>query len=295
MFLINYLKRYTIKGIIFKFKELILFFLTKIGIYSFQFAKTEWKRLPFDNFGYFKANEILNYSDNKLIEFVKSFEEQRYNKNNWRNYNNLWRENLGLDSTSDKIIFDYGCGFGIESLQFAKNNNSIILGDINNESLNIASKILNTYNFEPIDKVLINNRYPFFDLTTKIDIFYSNGVLHHTPYIKEILTNAIQVMKPNGEIRLLLYTDKMWTGLTDTPPPPNDYHIQNHEKYWLFLRGADLVGQYADFYSEEKLKHQLGNNFKIKEFSYICGPRINNKNGNNLEGCYCTVIIKPKC
>ena len=83
----------------------------------------------------------------------------------------------------------------------------------------------------------------------------------------------------------------MWTALTDSPPPPIDYNVQRHKKYWSFLRGADLVGQYADFYSQEKLEYKLGSRFKIINYNYICGPR-KSRNGSNYKGCFCTVIIK---
>ena len=169
----------------------------------------------------------------------------------------------------------------------------MILGDINNDSLLIASKILNVHNYEYIQKILLNTHHPFFNINTKIDIFYSNGVLHHTPFIKEILIEALNILTPDGEIRLLLYSDKMWSAITNKPMPPIDYNIQKHEDYWLFLRTADLVGQYVDFYSEEKLIDKLGNKFKVIKFDYICGSRIIKSNSNNLKDCFCTVIIKP--
>ena len=75
-----------------------------------------------------------------MADFVIKFEEQRYNINKWRNYKNKWRDNLGLDTTSNKLILDYGCGFGIESLQFAKNKNSVILADINLNNIIAATK-----------------------------------------------------------------------------------------------------------------------------------------------------------
>ena len=291
--LLKFFKRYTFKGVLFKFKEYTLRFLSILGVYSFSISKKEWEKLPFDDIGYIDASDVLNYSKSNLIAFIQKFEDTRYNENNWRNYKNLWRESLGLDKTKNKIIFDYGCGFGIESLQFAKNENKLILGDINLKSIDVASKILETYNFYPIEKVQIRNQYPFYELNHKIDILYSNGVLHHTPNIKEILIYSLKFLKNNGEIRLLLYSDKMWTAITNAPVPKKNFNIRRHNKYWSFVRGADLVGQYANFYSEEKLKYIIGNDFRIDNYQYICGPREFKENGNNLENCYCTVIIKP--
>ena len=287
----KYFKRFTTKGILFKIKEYYLILLNKIGLYSWQSAKIEWKKLPFDDYGYLDATDIIKFKEKEMADFVIKFEEQRYNINKWRNYKNQWRDNLGLDTTSNKLILDYGCGFGIESLQFAKNKNSVILADINLNNIIAATKILNAYNFHPIENILIRRGYPYYETSKKIDIFYSNGVLHHTPHIKEILTRTIKILNQDGEIRLLLYSDKMWSALTETLPPSPDFDIRKHNKYWDFVRGADLVGQYSDFYSEEKLKYRIGCNFIIESFEYICGPR-NTKHGKSLEGCYCTVIIK---
>ena len=108
----------------------------------------------------------------------------------------------------------------------------------------------------------------------KIDIFYSNGVLHHTPHIKEILTRTIKILNQDGEIRLLLYSDKMWSALTETLPPSPDFDIRKHNKYWDFVRGADLVGQYADFYSEEKIFPMAGGRGIGDMHHALCGSFI---------------------
>ena len=79
--------------------------------FDFQKAVRSWSNPPFDNIGYFSSKEILKFKKETIVEFVKLFEENRYNTKGWRNHNNLWRSSLGLDKTKGKTIIDFGCGF----------------------------------------------------------------------------------------------------------------------------------------------------------------------------------------
>ena len=138
------------------------------------------------------------------------------------------------------------------------------------------------------NKIKISNEFPFFEYNGKIDIFYSNGVLHHTPKIAEILSRVSKILKEDGEIRLMLYSEKAYTIYADSKLPPIEEDIRESKYFDKFVKAMDNVGSYADWYSEDKIKYLLDkinkmseNQLKLVSYKYICD---NDR--------YCVVILK---
>jgi SAM-dependent methyltransferase len=240
--------------------------------YSFQDATREWARVPVDNIAYADPNQLKSMPDDQFKELAKRFEENRYSLTGWRNHQNKWREYLGLDNTTNKTVLDFGCGFGMESLQFVKAGNRVILADINRSSLETATKCLGVHGFKPLQAVLVTGEEPFFDLADQnfsCDIFYSNGVLHHTPKFRDILKRACKNLTDDGEIRLMLYSDVGWVIATDEQLPEVHEDVSKHPQFWRFVRFFDEVGTYADWYNREKLEHVVGDFLKVEFCEYI--------------------------
>lgn len=229
-----------------------------------------WHSIPADDIGYLDPKEFLTWTDDKVREFVAKFEATRYGKE--RNWNNLWRSTLGLDTTHGKRVLDYGCGFGIEALQFAKSGNQVELMDIWPDSVAAAARVLEVSGYKPTHLQ-----------RGEVDVFYSNGCLHHCPDIREKLQWAADMLAPGGEIRLLLYSDKAWTVKTATELPPILEDVSTHPAFWRFVRAMDAVGEYADWFSRKKLEFIVGNFLEIVNYDYI-----------TEQGIFCTVTLKPR-
>lgn len=256
--------------------------------YNFQKQIAEWSSPPVDDIGYIPSKEILNKSKKIIKEFVREFENTRYSLSGWRNKGNKWRKYLGLDDTYGKNIIDFGCGYGIEALQFLKNGNKVSIADISEDNLNASEKIIKTMGYNIFNKIKVSNEFPFFEYNGKIDIFYSNGVLHHTPKIAEILSRVSKILKEDGEIRLMLYSEKAYTIYADSKLPPIEEDIRESKYFDKFVKAMDNVGSYADWYSEDKIKYLLDkinkmseNQLKLVSYKYICD---NDR--------YCVVILK---
>lgn len=239
--------------------------IIKVG---FDKQKEEWSRLPVDDRGYFSAKSLLKKSDYDLTAIVRYIEYVRYAPDRWRNWENRWREYLGLDSTRNKRIIDYGCGIGVEALQFAKKGNEAVIADINKDSVDLAERVLNLYDYFP-EKHLISGKYPFIDNIDPVDIFYCNGVLHHIPYPKKVLKRARELLKDDGEIRLMLYSDRGWKKYVGGQIPNYDEDVSKHPDFMKFVRRFDRVGFYADFYNKKKIEYKFGDFLRIKLFKYI--------------------------
>jgi SAM-dependent methyltransferase len=193
----------------------------------------DWHRLPVDDVGYIHPSEVLAMEDEQLRRWVANFEHNRYR--GWRNHANLWRDTLGLDKTRGKHILDFGCGFGIEALQFAPRNR-LTLYDLTDEGLEAAAYVLAVHGF-----VCDTTR----DELPEADIFYANGSLHHTPNMPQILADA-----PCPEARIMVYSDKAEQAVGGS---------------W---RAMDEVGGYCDFYSPERLD-DCTPGWNLREWHYI--------------------------
>jgi len=237
--------------------------------FNFNTAKQQWKRVPVDNIAYLDPDQIRYMSDAEFLDLVRKFEFNRYGSHGWRNFKGKWREKLGLDTTTDKVVLDFGCGLGIESIQFAKKKNRVILADINQSSLDVATRGLKLFGATPLQTCLATGEYPYFTVEGQYDIFYSNGVLHHTPEMPAILKRATENLKDDGEVRLMLYSDKGWKLATGTAIPPVDQPVSTNHHFWQFVRFFDEVGMYADWYNREKLEHYLGSFLTVVSCDYI--------------------------
>lgn len=241
--------------------------------------KQAWSEPPVDGVGYISSARLLASSDGQLRSLIAKMVHERYAIDGWRNHGNKWRDLLGLDSTSGKIILDYGCGVGLESLQFARRN-IVYAGDIVEANTRLAARVGALHDCE-IRPLLLSTSAPFFNLD-EIDIFYCNGVLHHIPCARQVLLNAAEALSPDGEIRLMLYTDRAWERTTKTPVPPVDADVTTCAGFRAFVLGMDSVGSYADWYNAEKIEHRFGDFLRLERFDYITS-----------DDAFCVAILRP--
>lgn len=238
-------------------------------IYSFRNAKKEWQNIPLDDIGYFDSAELLKLSDNEFTNLLIRARNNRYNLNGYRNYNNLWRIYSRNNQISDKVVFDFGTGSGIEALEFAKNGNQVIIGDINKYNLQVATRLLNLNGFTPVEIVNLKSNYPYFKLKNKFDIFYANGVLHHTPRIRQILRRVKKFLRDdNSEAILMLYSDVGYIKYINKDLPDIKESIRKSPYFEKMYMHFDSVGKYADWYSEEKISSVVAGDWKVKSFNY---------------------------
>jgi len=230
----------------------------------------QWSHLPVDDVGYPHASDLLAMSDTELIELVNQMRATRYG--GWRNHGGLWREVLGLDSTTDKDILDFGCGIGIEALEFALVGNRVSLADLSSVNVQLAERVLGLFGCSPVSIFHVSDKFPYFaGLSDSFDIFYCNGVLHHIPWARSVMEVAHNVIREDGEARLMTYSDTGWRRATNTDPPED---VTSHPQFEKFVRHFDQVGDYADWYNEAKLKDWFGDLFDVTRCEYITPEKI---------------------
>ncbi len=180
-----------------------------------------------------------------------------------------YRELLGLNTTQGHRVLDFGCGFSMDGLSYAANGNTVSLADIVPGNIRAAARLFLALELLPAELIIIGDRWPFFTTSQPFDIFHSSGVLHHTPMIREILQRASVLLSENGEIRLMLYTEHLWTIATELPPPDIKTRVWTHEAWPRFVKYADAVGGYADWYSADKLQYYTDDFLKLQSWEYM--------------------------
>ncbi|KKT67720.1 MAG: Methyltransferase type 12 [Candidatus Woesebacteria bacterium GW2011_GWC2_45_9] len=210
---------------------------------------------------------MLAMSDDDLRSLIKRFRHTRYN--GWRNYKGKWRKYMGMDDTTGKIILDLGCGVGIESLELALAGNDVIAADLVPANIELAQRVAALYG-RPVRTALVGWEPPYVDLSDdSIDILYMNGVLHHIPHAHDLIRASLAWLRPGGEIRAMLYSDRGWAKYVGVVVPPFDSDVTQHPHFRKFLRAFDRVGYHADWYSRKRLEWRFGDIVDISMYKYI--------------------------
>jgi SAM-dependent methyltransferase len=248
-----------------------------VSIHTEPGAAKAWARIPVDDVGYLASAELLRLSDDGLRNIVNTCQANRYA--GWRNHNGLWRKALHLDDTTDKHVLDYGCGLGVEALQYARNDNSVWVADIVRENVELAARVLSLYGYPAAGMTLMPEtpivyfplpHMPANRLPEDVDVIHCAGVLHHIRDPLSTVERFAQILNGRGELRLMVYSDEGWRIATGTPPPMD---VTDHPSRMSFVRYFDEVGDWADWYDEERLTDRFGAWFTIDEVTYLTPNR----------------------
>lgn len=235
-----------------------------------------WSSPPVDDVGYLPSADLLRVSDVELRTLVERMRTTRYT--GWRNHNGLWRDVMGLDTTTGKDVLDFGCGVGVEALELARAGNRMALADISGENIQLAARVLYLYRDEVVNAggalhtvYMVTDRPPFIDCPPAgFDVFHASGVLHHIRWPRAIMERAHEILRPGGEVRLMVYSDEGWRLATGTEPPDD---VTAHPQFERFVRYFDQVGDYADWYSRQRLVDRFGDLFDVVRCEYLTPNR----------------------
>jgi len=247
-----------------------------------------WSSPPVDDVGYLSSADLMAMGDTQLNLTIMQMARTRYD--GWRNHAGLWREMLRLDDTTGKDVLDFGCGVGMEARELQEAGNRVSLADISAKNLELAYRVLRLGDHDPdsIDLYLVGDEAPYlYADPSSFDVIHCSGVLHHIPWPRDIMIRFHEILRPGGEIRLMLYSDYGWQIATgDQLLPHWSVDTEQLPGFEKFVRFMDSVGTYADFYSRDKLEIRFGDLFDVTDFAYLtedlrfCAAVLTRKDGS---------------
>jgi len=228
-----------------------------------------WSHPPIDDVAYLSAAELLGFSDAELRGLIERMRVARYQ--GWRNADNAWRLAMGLDELSGLDVLDYGCGAGLESAELAIRNR-VWVADLTAVNIALATRVAALRGHPVQGSFLIEERYPFVDASEgSFDVVYCCGVLHHSRFPTAVLARFRELLRPGGQVRLLLYGPQMWRLSVGTEPPEDTL---TDPGFRAFVGYCDQVGDYADWYDPTRLYERVNGLFTFEADGYIADERF---------------------
>jgi ubiquinone/menaquinone biosynthesis C-methylase UbiE len=110
-----------------------------------------------------------------------------------------------------KRMLEIGVGAGTDFLQFVRAGAQACGIDLSPHSVALTKKHLTVYGLYGLTLVADAERLPF--PADYFDLVYSWGVLHHSPTPPEAIAEIYRVLKPGGQIKVMMYNRRSMTSL----------------------------------------------------------------------------------
>jgi len=131
-------------------------------------------------------------------EFFREYAEIRYRSEWHLNYL------IPFEKYQDKQILEIGCGLGADGARFAQNGAIYTGVDLTQAAVDATRFHFQALGLPGTFKVQNAERMTDFE-NSRFDLVYSHGVLHHTPNLDNALREVQRVLKPGGDIIIMLY------------------------------------------------------------------------------------------
>ncbi len=109
----------------------------------------------------------------------------------------------GFEQARGKRVLEVGLGVGSDFIRWARAGATAYGVDLTEASVNLVRRRVSAERLDAIIMVGDAENLPFPD--DHFDIYYSWGVLHHTPDTEKALVEAWRVLRVGGRLKLMLY------------------------------------------------------------------------------------------
>ena len=181
---------------------------------------------------------------------------QRTRRAHWQQPRAAHMRKLMPRDGAGKRILDYGCGFGMDALEYIEAGYQVTVADISPLSLAVTRRAANTIRRGALDNMIVID--PTADWQDALveaapfDMIAMNGVLHHVTYPTDLLSF---LSSRSRSFWFMVYTDKAWRDVTAGPMPDDP---ESHPSFAKFSKAMDQNGQYAMAYSEDSFRRMIG-------------------------------------
>lgn len=120
------------------------------------------------------------------------------------------REFANFAQSGGLRVLEIGVGMGADYLEWLKAGARATGVDLSATSLERARRRCELAGFTPDLRPADAEQLPFPDNT--FDVVYSYGVMHHSPNTAQCVREALRVLKPGGQARIMVYQHPSLTG-----------------------------------------------------------------------------------
>jgi SAM-dependent methyltransferase len=109
-----------------------------------------------------------------------------------------------------KRVLEIGCGIGTDAVNFARAGADYTAAELSEVSLELTRKRFATYGLSGTFYSANAGLLPTVVGRGGFDLAYSFGVIHHTPNQRAVVEQARQVIRDDGELRIMLNAKNSW-------------------------------------------------------------------------------------
>jgi SAM-dependent methyltransferase len=113
-----------------------------------------------------------------------------------------------FEGAREKRLLEIGVGLGTDFIRFGRAGADLTGVDLTEHAVELVCRRLELEGLTGVVRVADAESLPFNDAV--FDRVYSWGVLHHTPDTARAVQEAIRVLRPGGEICVMLYGRRSW-------------------------------------------------------------------------------------
>ena len=235
--------------------------------YNFDDAREYWNNIPKSKGSNpWNSKELLKLDDKTIIEQFNKEKNKTYKKEERiTGYSMSLSELYNIESP---CVMDYGSGIGFYGLEILDKieDSQVVFCDISKSNLEVIKRIkILKYDKRAKTVLIKNEKAKGLNFNNKFDLILSMGVLHHTPYSKQIINNLKLFLKNNGLFTVMLYNKQYKKRLSFK----KGYTINN--KTFGELTDPTVNGlknPFSEDFDDKKAIKLFGRDFKLISSSY---------------------------
>ena len=141
-------------------------------------------------------------------------------------------------------VLEIGCGLGTMAMNWARRGVNVTAVDLNPRAVELTKKRFQLYGLKGEVRLEDANGLSFED--SQFDYAYSWGVLHHSPDLKQSVSEMMRVTKPGGGYGMMVYNRRSIAHWYMTEYIEGFLHFEKQ-----FLGPLELTSRYGDGAREE--------------------------------------------
>lgn len=197
--------------------------------------------------------------------FFQQLDEYRYDKLNY-----LPRL-VDFSSYRGKNILEVGCGAGIDLVRFAREGVNVTGIDLSTTAIELARKNIEQNGLGADLRVMNGESMQFPD--DSFDVLYAHGVLQYTANVEKMVAELHRVLKPGGELIVMVYNRNSWLNLmrqvTKVPLEHEDAPVLNKYSIGELKRFLQPFRSYRIIPERFPVKTKLHSGWKARLFNDV--------------------------